>query len=39
LAGALTILSFGWVAWQIAHAHLLYKKTEETGEKFDMGIK
>jgi hypothetical protein len=38
LAGVLTILSFGWVAWQIIHAHLLYKKTQETGEKFDMGM-
>ena len=37
LAGALTILSFGWVAWQIIHAHLLYRKTEKSGEKFDMG--
>ena len=36
LAGVLTILSFGWIAWQIIHAHLLYKKTQETGEKFDM---
>ncbi len=38
LAGTLTILSFGWIAWQIIHAHLLYKKTQETGEKFDMNI-
>jgi len=37
VSGALTILSFGWVAWQITHAHLLYRKTEATGEKFDMG--
>lgn len=37
IAGVLTILSFGWVAYQIIHAHLLYRKTEETGEKFDMG--
>ncbi len=37
IAGALTILSFGWVAYQIIHAHLLYRKTEATGEKFDMG--
>ncbi len=37
VAGALTILSFGWVSYQITHAHLLYRKTEESGEKFDMG--
>ncbi len=37
VAGGLTILSFGWVAWQIIHAHLLYQKTQKTGEKFDMG--
>jgi uncharacterized membrane protein YesL len=37
LAGVLTILSFGWMTYQIVHAHLLYKKTQETGEKFDMG--
>ena len=37
LAGALTILSFGWMAWQIIHAWKLYKHTQETGEKFDMG--
>jgi hypothetical protein len=36
-AGALTILSFGWLSYQIIHAHVLYKKTQETGEKFDMG--
>lgn len=37
LAGTLTILSFGWLSYQIIHAHLLYKKTQETGEKFEMG--
>jgi len=37
LAGLLTILSFGWMTWQIIHAHFLYKKTQKTGEKFDMG--
>ena len=37
IAGILTVLSFGWIAYQIIHAHLLYRKTEETGEKFDMG--
>jgi len=37
LASALTVLSFGWISYQVIHAHLLYKKTQETGEKFDMG--
>jgi hypothetical protein len=37
VAGALTILSFSWMSYQIIHAHLLYKKTQETGEKFDIG--
>ena len=36
LAGILTILSFGWMTYQIVHAHLLYKKTQQSGEKFDM---
>ena len=36
-AGILTIISFSWMTYQIVHAHLLYKKTQETGEKFDMG--
>ena len=38
LAGISTILSFGWVAYQILHANKLYKHTQETGEKFDMGM-
>ena len=37
LAGVLTILSFGWMAYQIIHAWKLYQHTQETGEKFDMG--
>ncbi|RLA74269.1 MAG: hypothetical protein DRG30_05485 [Epsilonproteobacteria bacterium] len=37
IAGVLTILSFGWISYQIIHAHLLYRKTEKSGEKFDMG--
>jgi len=36
LAGILTILSFGWMTYQIIHAYLLYIKTQKTGEKFDM---
>jgi len=35
-AGILTILSFSWMSYQIVHANLLYKKIQETGEKFDM---
>jgi len=38
LSGLLTILSFSWMCYQIIHAHLLYNKTQETGEKFDMGM-
>ena len=37
LAGLLTILSFGWMAYQIVHAWKLYQHTQKTGEKFDMG--
>jgi len=37
VAGVLMILSFGWIAYQVIHAHQLYRKTEATGEKFDMG--
>jgi hypothetical protein len=37
LAGLLTILSFGWMAYQIIHAWKLYQHTQKTGEKFDMG--
>jgi len=36
IAGILTIVSFSWMTYQIVHAHLLYKKTQKTGEKFDM---
>ncbi|KYJ86037.1 hypothetical protein [Sulfurovum riftiae] len=36
-AGLLTILSFGWITYQIYHAWKLYKHTQETGEKFEMG--
>lgn len=36
VAGLLTILSFVWVAYQITQAHILYKKTQATGEKFEM---
>jgi hypothetical protein len=37
LAGALTILSFGWMNYQIIHAWKLYSDTQKNGEKFDMG--
>jgi len=36
LAGILTILSFGWMLWQIIHAWRLYRYTQNTGEKFEM---
>jgi len=38
LAAVLTVLSFGWMGYQIIHAHLLYKKTQKTGEKFSMNM-
>jgi len=37
LAALLTMLSFGWMAWQIVHAWKLYTHTQKNGEKFDMG--
>ncbi|MEA1954308.1 MAG: hypothetical protein U9O24_07935 [Campylobacterota bacterium] len=30
----LTILSFGWITYQIIHAYKLYIKTQKTGERF-----
>jgi hypothetical protein len=36
LAALLTIVSFGWMLWQIIHAQRLYKKTQESGKKFEM---
>jgi len=38
IAGVLTMLSFAWMGYQLIHAHLLYRKTQESGEKFDMGM-
>ena len=35
LTAMLVMLSFGWMCYQIIHAHLLYKKTQREGEKFD----
>ena len=37
LFAGLLMLSFGWMSYQIIHAHFLYKKTQSVGEKFDMG--
>ncbi len=37
LAGLLLILSFSWMAYQLIYANKLYKQTQKTGEKFDMG--
>lgn len=36
LASLLTVLSFGWMGYQIIHAHLLYVKTQKEGHKFSM---
>jgi len=36
LAGSLTLLSFGWMLWQIIHAWRLYVHTQKTGERFEM---
>ena len=38
LAGVLTLLSFGWIGWQIVHAWKLYLHTQKTGEKFEMNL-
>ena len=38
LAGSLTLLSFGWMLWQIVHAWKLYVHTQKTGERFEMTI-
>jgi len=38
LAGILTIVSFSWMTYQIAHAWKLYQHTQKTGEKFDMNM-
>ena len=38
LAGILTLLSFGWMLWQIVHAWRLYVHTQKTGERFEMNI-
>jgi len=37
LAGLLTMLSFGWMAYQVIHAWELYQHTQKRGEKFEMG--
>ncbi len=38
LAGGMTLLSFGWMLWQIIHAWRLYRHTQKTGEKFEMNM-
>ncbi len=38
VAALLTMLSFGWMLWQIVHAWKLYRHTQKTGEKFEMHI-
>ena len=37
-AGVLSILSFGWVAYQVVHAYILYVNTQKNGEKFSMDM-
>jgi len=37
VASLLTLLSFGWMLFQIIHAWKLYVHTQTTGEKFNMG--
>jgi len=37
LSALLTMLSFGWVAYQVIRATELYRDTQESGERFDMG--
>jgi hypothetical protein len=37
-AALLTLLSFGWMTYQIIHAWDLYKLTQRTGKKFEMKI-
>ena len=36
LSALLTMLSFGWVSYQVIYAHKLYTKIQTTGQKFDM---
>ena len=36
VSALLTMLSFGWMLWQIVHAWRLYRHTQKTGEKFEM---
>ena len=38
ISGLLMMLSFAWVGYQIIHALKLYKNTQDTEEKFDMGM-
>ncbi len=38
VAAAFTIVSFGWMAYQIVHAYILYTHTQKTGEKFSMDM-
>jgi hypothetical protein len=39
VAGILSIVSFAWLTYQIIHAHKLYRHTQTTSEKFEIGIK
>jgi len=37
VAGVLIVISFGLIAYHTINAHLIYVKTQKSGEKFDMG--
>ncbi|MCB4776979.1 MAG: hypothetical protein LGB72_01995 [Sulfurovum sp.] len=39
IAGILTLLSFGWMLWQIVYAWKLYLYIQRTGKKFNMNIR
>ena len=39
LAGVLLVVSFGLLTYQVIHAHKLYIHTQQTQERFDMGMK
>ncbi len=38
LAGLLLVVSFGLLTYQVIHAHKLYIHTQQTQERFDMGM-
>jgi len=38
VAALLTVVSFGWIAYQVINAHKLYEKTHKSGKKFGGGM-